>query len=98
MCRCKIQPHERDPSTLTLEETLLLTGVEASLIGTWSASDGAIISKSEGVFLSLGPPENLSSKEGLPHSFGSYLISAISLTAIGAGIVWFALKILPTLK
>jgi hypothetical protein len=92
-------PESRDPGDLILEETVLPIGVEASAIGTWSAEKGAIIgTKSNAVAVSLGPPENLSTKEGVPASTGAYFISALLLTAIGLGMLWFAIKILPTLK
>jgi len=43
----------------------------------------------------VGPPENLESV--LPRSTAAYLVTATISTLLGAGIVWFALEVLPSL-
>jgi hypothetical protein len=93
---------ERDPAQLTLEETLLPVGATASVLGTWSATRGAIVadlgsSGSAGVIAMTGPPEELLGSSG-PHSFTSYLVTSTVFTLIGLGIVWFAIRVLPGLQ
>lgn len=91
---------ESDPSGLLLEETALPLDEEVSVHGIWSAEREAIVAQGDasvaaGVSAALGPPANLGSV--LPSSTGAYLATAIITTLLGAGIVWFALKILPGL-
>jgi hypothetical protein len=91
---------ERDPADLRLEECVLPVGATASVHGTWSAERGAIVAggdpaKAAGVSVVLGPPEDLGA--ALPHSTGAYVATAAISTLLGAGIVWFALAVLPTL-
>ena len=96
----------RDPQTLLLEETLLPVGHVASVAGTWSPERNAIVAGGEGavgpgVSVILGPPEKLAGQDGgvpLHSSFASYLITATVLTALGAGLVWFSIAVLPGLK
>ena len=91
---------DTDPSILILEEAVLPVGGEASVHGTWSAERGAIVAQGDpttalGVSAALGPPENLG--DTLPHSTVAYMVTATISTLLGAGLVWFALKILPAL-
>jgi hypothetical protein len=93
----------RDPATLILEETLLPEKQVVSVAGRWSAERRAIVAGGEGsvgstVSAVLGPPQNLRrDPSALPHSFAAYLATATLLTGLGAGIVWFAIRILPGL-
>jgi hypothetical protein len=82
---------ELDPATLILEETVLATDVEASVHGTWSEKQGAIVgtespSGHRGVSVALGPPE------GLPdaYSTGGYLVPAFVFTGLWAVVMWLA--------
>lgn len=93
----------RDPAALILEETVLPVGEVASVSGRWSASRGGVVAGGEHavgetVSAVLGPPERLARAGEVPHSFGSYLASAIVLTALGAGLVWFSIAILPGMR
>lgn len=96
----------RDPQTLRLEETLLPVGQVASVAGTWSPERNAIVAGGEGavgpgVSVILGPLEKLADQGGglpLPTSFASYLITATVLTALGLGLVWFSIAVLPGLR
>ena len=97
----KREGDERDPAELLLDETLLPVDTVASVHGTWSAERGAIVAQASaeggaGVTVVLGPPEGLLAPAGL-HSFASYLSFATLATALGVGILWFAVKVLPTL-
>jgi len=100
----KVAGETRDPETLRLEETLLPVDQVASVAGTWSPERNAIVSGGEesvgpGVAVILGPPEKLPGQVvGLPASFASYLITAMVLTAIGVGLVWFSIAVLPGLR
>jgi len=96
----------RDPQTLRLEERLLPVGQVASVAGTWSPERNAIVAGGEGavdpgVSVILGPPEKLTHQGGglpLPTSFASYLITATVFTALGAGLVWFSIAVLPEFR
>ena len=96
----------RDPQTLRLEERLLPVGQVASVAGTWSPERNAIVAGGEGavgpgVSVILGPPEKLAGQKGglpLPASVASYLITATVFTALGAGLVWFSIAVLPGLR
>jgi hypothetical protein len=99
---CQRKGDARDPAELILEETVLPVGATVSVHGTWSAERGAIVARasaagSMGVQLVLGPPEGLKTAAHLK-GFGSYLAFAASSTALGVGIVYFALKVLPKLR
>jgi len=102
-CDWKSGEEGRDPQDLILEETVLPVGAVASAFGAWSAGRGALVAQDAAagvvaVSVVLGPPEGLLQQDtGAPASVGSYLVSAIVLTALGIGLVWFAIKILPTL-
>lgn len=90
---------ERDPSELTLEEIVLPVDEQASVLGTWSQEHNAIVSSQAstgniGVSVVLGGLEKLSAKEGVPHSFTGYLVTALLLTAAGAGLLFFGLKVI----
>ncbi len=91
---------DTDLPNLTLEEAALPVGEVASVLGTWSAERGAIVAQGDpsvaiGVSAALGPPENLG--DTLPHSTLVYLLTATISSALGAGILWFALEMLPDL-
>lgn len=91
---------ESDPADLLLEESVLPVGAQASVHGTWSAERGAIVAGGDsstgfGVSAVLGPPENLGA--ALPRATGAYVATAVISTLLGAGMVWFALTVLPTL-
>ena len=87
-------------SSLILEEAALPVGALASVHGTWSAERGAIVAGDDpalalGVSAALGPPEDLG--DVLPRSTAVYLATAVISSALGAGILWFALEMLPAL-
>lgn len=91
---------DTDLSSLILEEAALPVGEVASVHGTWSAERGAIVAQGDphvalGVSAALGPPENLG--DTLPRSTLVYFVTATISSAIGAGILWFALEMLPDL-
>ncbi len=96
----KREGDERDPETLLLEETLLPVGAAASAHGHWSAERGAIVSEGSAlgttVSVTLGRSENLKGAPGVGHSVGAYLVSATLFTALGVGILWFSVSVLPT--
>lgn len=90
---------ERDPSELILEEIVLPVDVQASALGTWSQERNAIVSSKAstgniGVSIVLGGVEKLTAKEGVPHSFTGYLVTAVLLTALGAGLLWLGMKVI----
>lgn len=97
----KREGDERDPETLLLKETLLPVGAAASVHGLWSAERGAIVSEGSAlgtaVSVVLGRSEKLKGVPGVGHSTRAYLVTATLLTALGIGLVWFALSVLPTL-
>jgi hypothetical protein len=78
---------EYDLGELTLEETLVPLDAEVSVHGTWSEARGAMVSDpaSGGGRMTFGPPEQL---PGV-HSFARYVSTAILLTLIGGGLLWF---------
>src|SRR5260221_8792982 len=87
---------ESDPSSLILEESVLPLDEEVSVHGIWSAEREAIVAQGDasvaaGVSAALPLPPHLGN--GLPSSTGSYLATATISTLLGAGILWFALKI-----
>jgi hypothetical protein len=54
-----------------------------------------------GVTAVLGPPAKLARKGGalpLHASTTSYVVTATILTALGVGLVWFAIEVLPGLR
>ncbi len=90
---------ERGAGELNLEETVLPVGATASVLGTWSAARGAIVpdlssSGHIGVNATTGSANELLASGG-QHSFTSYVVTAIIFSLIGAGIVWFAVNVLP---
>jgi hypothetical protein len=89
---------ERDPKDLILGEIVLPVGALASVHGTWSSARDAIVSDlasdSPGVTIVLGPPEALRGTPGDTHSFGAYLMGAVVLTALGAGVIWLGVNVL----
>jgi hypothetical protein len=92
----KRQDDERDPGDLILAEQVLPVDEEASVYGTWSRDRGAVVAGGVGatlpaVSLVLGPPEKLEGKAGV-HSFGTYLLTAIVMTAVGLGIFWLGAR------
>jgi hypothetical protein len=93
----------RDPAELVLEETVLPVGASASAYGHWSAERDALVpqlgASPPAVSVALGPPESLTpARGGVPHSPAAYLVTATLLTSLGAGLVWFAVRVLPTLR
>jgi hypothetical protein len=99
----RVAGETRDPATLVLEETLLPVGAQASVSGRWSAARGAIVAGGDAavgelVQAVLGPVERLTGPGEVPPSFATYLTSAIVLTGLGAGLLWFSIAILPGLK
>lgn len=91
-----------DVAALTLEETVLPVGATVSAFGRWSATLGAIVAP-EGiagtshVTVALGGPEALGTEGGVPHSTTSYVVTAIVLLIIAAGVYWVALRAIPTM-
>jgi hypothetical protein len=97
----KAEGNERDPADLRLEETVLPVGAEASAHGTWSAERGGIVTTGAAgstVTVVLGPPEKLTGVGSAPHSYASYVVTSLVLTALGAGLLWFGVRILPKLR
>ena len=92
---------ERDPETLLLKETLLPVGAAASAHGLWSEERRAIVSEGSAlgtvVSVVVGRAEELKGAPGVGHSTRAYLVTATMLIALGAGLVWFSLNVLPTL-
>ena len=70
-------------------------GVEATVVGTWSDSRGAVVA-SDGLNGAIGVTVTLGGAESVPfdivtnRSTLSYFTTATVLTAIGAGIILFA--------
>jgi hypothetical protein len=96
----KREGDDRDPEGLQLEETLLPLDAEASAHGAWSVERGAIVvgaAPGSSVAVVLGPPEKLAGVGGAPHTYVSYVVTAIVLTALGIGLVWFGARVFPTL-
>jgi hypothetical protein len=99
----KAAGEDRDPETLRLEEAVLPVGHLASVAGTWSSERQAIVTGGEGavgpgVSAILGTPEKLAEHSGvlpLHASVVSYLVTAIALTAVGIGLVWLSIAVLP---
>jgi hypothetical protein len=91
-----------DVGALTLEESVLPVGATVSAFGRWSATIGAIVAP-EGlpgtshVTVALGGPEALGTDGGVPHSTTSYVVTAIVLLLLAAGVYWLALVTIPTL-
>jgi hypothetical protein len=90
---------ERDPESLQLEEYVLPVDAQASAHGAWSAARGGIVvgaAIGSTVAVVLGPPEKLTGVGGTPHKYGSYVVTAIVLTALGIGLLWLGARVLPT--
>ena len=85
---------ENDPSTLLLEESLLLPGQEVSVYGPWSARRNAIGDATGGrpVLVTMGPPSSFGLLIGVPSSRKAYWIGALVPLALGAAVIWFALR------
>lgn len=99
----RVAGETRDPATLFLEETVLPIGEVASVSGRWSAAKSAIVAGGddavgETVVAVVGPPERLKGPGEAPPSFASYLVSALVLTGLGVGLVWFSIAILPGMR
>jgi hypothetical protein len=91
---------DREVSQLRFEETLLPVDAQVSAHGAWSdAKNGIVVGDAIGsmVHVVTGSPDQL--KEWIPktQSFGCGVASATILTALGAGLIWFARTIVPTL-
>jgi hypothetical protein len=88
----------RDPATLILEECVLPVGVVASVVGPWSASQRAIVPHVEGAealwaTATTGPAEALlAGSGGVRPTATSAVVTAIVMFAIGAAIIWGAMK------
>jgi hypothetical protein len=92
-----------DVSLLDLEETTLPIGQQASVFGTWSASLGAIVAPpspvpGSRVIVALGGPEALRGKPGVPQSTTQYVVGALVMIALAAGLFWMATIVLPTVE
>ena len=90
-----------DAALLKLEETVLPIGETVSAFGTWSAARGAIVSPpsplpGSHVIIARGGPEALDDQAGVPHSTTAYVVGAIVLLALAAGLFWFGSLIIPT--
>lgn len=90
----------RAPENLLLEETVLPVGASASVAGAWSAARGAIVPQSGssgggGVTATTGAVQTLL-KHGspVPPSKVGAAVAALTLAAIGAGILWAGLTLL----
>jgi hypothetical protein len=90
-----------DVALLLLEETVLPIGETVSAYGSWSAARGAIVAPpsplpGSHVVVARGGPEALDGQGGVPQSTTSYIIGAIVLLALAAGVFWFAQLLIPT--
>lgn len=93
---------EIDPATLRLEELVLMTEVEVSVHGRWSARRNAI-SVGEGAGdvpakVALGPATALGLAAGVPPSLFASWIGTLITIALGVGLIWFATEMWPQLK
>ncbi len=91
-----------DPADVVLEERVLPVGVEASVRGPWSSSQGALVAPGRvlsetHLVATLGPPEDSLDRLGVEHSIASKLVHGVLLTGVGAGTIWF-FRILPSLQ
>lgn len=96
----KRQGDDRDPAQLRLEETVLPVGELASAHGVWSQERGGlVVGDAPGSMVTVvpGPSSKLRGMVATTQSVGYYAVSATVLTSLGAGLVWFARSILPTL-
>lgn len=92
-----------DVALLQLEETVLPIGETVSAFGTWSAARGAIVAPpsplpGSHVVVARGGPEALDGQPGVPQSTASYIIGAIVLLALAAGLFWFGTLVIPTVQ
>jgi hypothetical protein len=79
---------------------VLPVGDLVSAHGVWSQLRGGIVvggAPGSMVSVVLGAPAKLKGMVATTQSFGYYFVSATVLTGLGAGLVWFARSILPTL-
>jgi hypothetical protein len=85
-----------DPASLTLEESLLLSDVEVSIYGLWSAQRNAVVGTgTRRALLALGPPSRI---VGLvPQSHTANWVGTVVSIVLGAGVVWFAIAVWPQL-
>ncbi len=91
-----------NPEGYEIEEVVLPVGVEASVHGPWSSSRGAIVAPGQlladtHVVAVLGRPESKLDALEVQHSTMAYVVTAILLAALGAGLIWFG-NLLPTLR
>jgi hypothetical protein len=91
-----------DPSTLLLEELVLIPDAEVSVHGRWSARRNAIWA-GEGAgdvppTLALGPATALGIAAGVPPSLFASSLGALTAIAFGVGLIWFATNVWPQLK
>lgn len=87
---------ERDPGTLSLEETVVPVDARVTVAGRWSAERQAIVPGPGdpavgAVTVVRGGPEGLGAAHALPSSPASVAVAATLLTAAGAAIVGLAL-------
>ena len=80
---------------------MLPVGETVSAFGTWSAARGAIVAPpsplpGSHVVVARGGPEALDGQAGVPQSTASYIVGAIVLLAIAAGLFWFGTLVIPT--
>ena len=90
-----------DVALLQLEETVLPIGETVSAFGSWSAARGAIVAPpsplpGSHVVVARGGPEALDGQAGVPQSTTSYIVGAIVLLALAAGLFWFGQLLIPT--
>jgi hypothetical protein len=90
-----------DAALLSFEETVLPIGETVSAFGHWSASRGAIVAPpsplpGSHVMVARGGPEALDQQAGVPHSTTSYVVGAIVMMALAAGIFWLGTLVIPT--
>jgi hypothetical protein len=87
-----------DPSSLNLEESLLLPNGEVSVHGPWSARRNAIATDAGRgeVRVAPGRPSELGGL--VPRSGTTYWVSTLVTLALGAAVIWFAVNVWPTLK
>jgi hypothetical protein len=91
---------QEDPSTLRLEELVVIAGVEVSVHGRWSARRNAIWGEGAGAVpttLVLGEATALGLGAGVPPSLLSSWIGTLTTIALGLGLIWFAINVWPQL-
>ena len=73
---------------------MLPIGATVSAFGAWSAARGAIVAPpsplpGSHVVVASGGPEALDGQPGVPQSTPSYIVGAIVLLGLAAGLFWF---------